>query len=181
MSQSPKLNIINNFLWISRLWNWAGREQVDSARSPLRSETQAQPTRQSHLCRLTRASYQQTLLVLYFSNWNYELHPFALFKHIYVCMYVKIIYTQISCTYIHIYFFLNFILMAVPFLACVFTHLSRNSWPLSCSLYFETNFKKEKKNTGKIPLLMKDSKSLQPAWVFFPFLYWVQFLAVGLP
>lgn len=60
-------------------------------------------------------------------------------------MYVKIIYTQISCTYIHIYFFLNFILMAEPFLACVFTHLSLNSWPLSCSLYFETNFKKEKK------------------------------------
>lgn len=59
--------------------------------------------------------------------------------------------------------------MAEPFLACVFTHLSLNSWPLSCSLYFETNFKKEKKNTGKIPLLMKDSKSLQPAWVFLPF------------
>lgn len=27
---------------------------------------------------------------------------------------------------------------------------------------------------------MKDSKSLQPAWVFPPFLYWVQFLAHGL-
>lgn len=82
----------------------------------------------------------------------------------YICMYVKIIYTQISCTYIHIYFFLNFLLMAVPFLACVFTHISLNSWPLSCSLYFETNFKKEKKITGKIPLLMQDSESLQPAW-----------------
>lgn len=59
--------------------------------------------------------------------------------------------------------------MAVPFLACVFTHLSLNSWPLSCSFYFETNLKRKKKNTGKIPLLMKDSKSLRPAWVFFPF------------
>lgn len=58
--------------------------------------------------------------------------------------------------------------MAVPFLACVFTHLSLNSWPLFCSLYFETNFKKEKKITGKIPLLMQDSESLQPAW-FPPF------------
>lgn len=57
--------------------------------------------------------------------------------------------------------------MAVPFLACVFTHLSLELMiSLLLSLYFETNFKKEKNFTGKIPPHEGLEKFKQPAWVF---------------
>lgn len=67
--------------------------------------------------------------------------------------------------------------MAVPFLACVFTHLSLNSWPLSCSLYFEANFKNEKKNyrenTSPHAELRKFTTCLVPLFFCVEYSFWL--------
>lgn len=104
MFKSPKLNTINNPSECHVSGIWAGREQQigqhqDSAELRQENKPNNAPkvSLSFHLGLIPTDSPCTIFLKL--ELWT----PSICTVQTYICMYVKIIYTQISCTYIHIY------------------------------------------------------------------------------